>query len=227
VESASTIDSPVPANPDRERPILRGWSHVAGTIAALVLAPILIVATQSGTPRLVTAVYAFGVVALFGVSGFYHRVAWPTRFAAFFRRLDHSMIFVFIAATYTPIAAFVLEGRASTFILWFVWSGGLVGALVRMIWIDAPRVVVVLPYIAVGWCVLFVIDDVWRRIGVAGFVLLAAGGVLYTIGGAVYAKKLPNPSPKWFGYHEVFHLLVVAAVAVHYVAVAFYAVPQA
>jgi len=227
VESVPTLSEPAEGSALRERPILRGWSHVAGAIAALVLAPILIVATQSGRPRAVAAVYAVGVIALFAVSAFYHRVAWPTRFAAFFRRLDHSMIFVFIAATYTPIAAFVLEGSASTFILWFVWSGALVGALIRMMWIDAPRSVVVLPYVAVGWCVIFVIDDVWRQIGVAGFVLLLAGGALYTLGGAVYAGKRPNPSPKWFGYHEVFHLLVVAAVAVHYVAVVFYALPQA
>lgn len=192
-----------------------------------MLAPILIALTPGGAERTVAAIYALGVIALFGISGFYHRVAWPTRFHGVFRRLDHSMIFIFIAVTYTPIAAFVLEGRASTAILWVAWTGAALGVIIRLAWLDAPRFFTVAPYLAIGWCVVFVIDDVWRRIGVAGFILLAVGGVLYTLGGAVYARRSPDPSPKWFGYHEVFHLLVVAAVAVHYVAVVFFALPKA
>lgn len=209
------------------RPLLRGWSHVIAAIAAIALAPIVIAFTPGGSGRAAAAVYSLGVVCLFVVSGFYHRVAWPTRFCGFFRRLDHSMIFVFIAATYTPFALLSLEGRASTFLIWFVWGAALSGVAIRLGWLDAPRWVTVAPYLVVGWSVLPVIDHMWAGLEVGGFVLLLIGGALYTVGGGVYAAKAPNPSPKWFGYHEVFHLLVIAAVAVHYVAVAFFALPNA
>lgn len=195
-------------------------------IAAIALAPILIVFAPTGA-RWPAAIYAAGVIGVFVVSASYHRLAWPTRFRSLFRRLDHSMIFVFIAATYTPFAALGLEGTASTFILWFVWCGAAVGISLRLLWIDAPGWVVVVPYLVVGWCIVFVIDDLWRSLGVAAFVLLLVGGLLYSLGAAVYARRSPNPSARWFGYHEVFHLLVVLAVAVHYVAVAFTALPAA
>lgn len=192
----------------------------------MTLAPILITLAPMGS-RWAAAIYASGVIGVFGVSGAYHRLAWDTRYQALFRRLDHSMIFVFIAATYTPIAALALDGAASTFVLWFVWSSALVGIVLRLAWIDAPGFVTIAPYLLTGWCILFVIDDVWRSMGVAGFILLLVGGLLYSIGATVFAAQAPNPSPKWFGYHEVFHALVVGAVAIHYVAVVFFALPKA
>jgi len=210
-----------------DRPILRGWSHVIASVAAIALAPVLIVFSPAGAGRAVAAVFASGVIGVFLVSSVYHRLAWATRFQGLFRRLDHSMIFIFIAATYTPFAAFVLEGAASTFLLWFVWVGAAVGIGVRLFWLSAPRWITIAPYLVVGWCALVVIDDIWRGIGAIGFALVAIGGGLYTAGAVVYARRRPNPLPNWFGYHEVFHALVVGAVAVHYTAVAFFALPLA
>lgn len=211
----------------QSRPRLRGWSHVVATIVAVALAPVLIGFASPGAGRIVAAIYGTGVIGVFLVSSLYHRVAWTTRFRELFRRLDHSMIFVFIAATYTPFAAFALDGATSTFLLWFVWIGALVGIVIRLFWLSAPRLATIAPYLVVGWCAVFVIDDIWRGVGRTGFLLVAAGGGLYTLGALVYAGRRPNPVPAWFGYHEVFHALVVGAVAVHYVAVAFFALPLA
>ena len=210
-----------------DRPRLRGWSHVVAAVAAIAIAPVLIAFASPGAGRVVAAIYGCGVIGVFLVSGIYHRLAWTTRFQGLFRRLDHSMIFVFIAATYTPFAAFALDGAASTFLLWFVWVGALIGISIRLFWLSAPRWVTIAPYLVVGWCALLVVDDIWRGVGQTGFLLVVIGGALYTLGALVYAGRRPNPVPEWFGYHEVFHALVVGAVAVHYVAVAFFALPLA
>lgn len=209
------------------RPHLRGWFHAVAAIAAVALAPIVIALGPGGGARWIVAAYALAVIGLFGVSASYHRLAWGTRAHGFMCHLDHSMIFVFIAATYTPIAAFLLEGRARTLILALVWGGAIAGIVRRLVWPDAPRWVAVLPYLAVGWAAVLVVDDVWVSIGVAGFVLLLVGGLLYSLGAAVYASARPNPWPRWFGNHEIFHLLVVIAVATHYVTVNFFALPKA
>ncbi len=209
------------------KPILRGWSHVVAALFALVLAPIVIALGPGGADRAVVAVYSVAVVGVFGVSALYHRFDWTPPVQAVIRRLDHSMIFVFIAATYTPVGFFALEPDAARLVLSVVWSGALLGVVGRVIWLGAPRWVLVAPYPVVGWAALMVIGDVWRGMGTAGSVLLFVGGGLYTLGALIYAFRRPDPWPRWFGYHEVFHLLVVAAVAVHYVAIAFFALPRA
>lgn len=206
------------------RPRLRGWFHVIAAIAAIVLAPILIVAADGAASVTAASIYAGGVIALFVVSGTYHRVLFTTRFAPVARRLDHSMIFVFIAATYTPFALLALDGVSSLIVLVIAWAGAAIGIAINMLWVDAPPWVTVAPYLAVGWCIVPFIDEVFRGLGGAGFTLLLIGGLVYTIGALVYATRLPNPWPAWFGYHEVFHLLVVGAVALHYVSIAFYAI---
>lgn len=205
------------------RPRLRGWFHVLAAIAAIVLAPVLIATADGAAPVAAASIYAGGVIALFVVSAAYHRIFFTTRFAQVARRLDHSMIFVFIAATYTPFALLALEGASSMIVLVIAWAGAAVGIAINMLWISAPSWVTVAPYLAVGWCIVPFVDEVFRGLGGGGFTLLLLGGLVYTLGALVYATKLPNPSPQWFGYHEVFHLLVVGAVALHYVSIAFYA----
>ena len=143
------------------------------------------------------------------------------------RRLDHSMIFVAIAGTYTPVALFGLPGRAAWLVLGVVWAGSAVGIAARLTWSDAPPLAVAVPYVIVGWACLPVVHVVWQALGVAGFALLVAGGLAYTVGALVYALRSPDPWPRTFGFHEVFHVLVVAGAALHYVAVAFVALPRA
>ena len=209
------------------KPVLRGWSHAIAALAATVLAPIVIALGPGGADRAIVAVYAIAVVGIFGVSAAYHRGDWTPTVKEMFRRLDHSMIFVFIAASYTPVGFFALGTGSAQLVLSVVWSGALLGVVGRIMWLNAPRWVLIAPYPIVGWAALLVIGDVWRGMGIAGSTLLFVGGGLYTLGALIYATHRPDPWPRWFGYHEVFHLLVVAAVAVHYVAIAFFALPLA
>ena len=143
------------------------------------------------------------------------------------KRLDHSMIFIAIAGTYTPIAVFALSGDVAKIVLPVIWIGAITGIVIRNIWPDAPKPLAAAPYVAVGWMAVFVMLDMWRSLGVAGFALVAGGGLLYTIGAAIYAFRRPNPWPRMFGYHEIFHLLVIGGAALHYVSVAFIALPKA
>ena len=204
------------------RPLLKGWSHVLAAIAAIVLCPILIALAPDGT-RAAASIYSACVIALFAISATYHRFDWKGSALAFMRRLDHSMIFVVIAATYTPIAVVALPEFQGRLILAVVWSGAVGGAVLHLFWPDAPRKLLVGLYLSVGWAALLVIVDIWRELGVAGFVLLLAGGLMHSIGGAIYALKRPDPWPTVFGFHEVFHLFVIAGIACHYVVVAFFA----
>lgn len=207
------------------RPHLRGWSHVAACAAAIALCPIVIVFSPGA--RAAASVYTAGTIGLFGISAAYHRFHWGDRMEAVMKRLDHSMIFIAIAATYTPIAVVALPDGPGSLILRIVWIGAIAGVITQLFWPDAPRPILVTLYITVGWAALLVIDDLWHSLGVAGFVLLMVGGLLHTIGAVVYATRRPNPWPRWFGFHEVFHVFVVAAIAAHYVVVATIALPMA
>ncbi|MFT7646190.1 MAG: hemolysin III [Candidatus Poriferisodalaceae bacterium] len=213
--------------PKAERPRFRGLSHLLAFAGALTAAPLLILNTPGVGQRFIVAIYALAVVALFGVSAAYHRGDWGERSAGFMRRLDHSMIFVLIAATYTPIAVFALPTSTAQWVLPVVWGGAIVGIVGRLAWAGAPYPVVAVPYLLVGWVGVVALGDILDSLGVAGFVLIVTGGGLFTIGALIYALHRPNPWPKWFGYHEIFHLFVIGGVAVHYVAVAYFAVPQA
>lgn len=209
------------------RPRLRGLSHQLAFAGALTVAPLLILAAPGVGPRLIVAVYAFAVVGLFGVSALYHRGNWEAGGAALMRRLDHSMIFVMIAATYTPIAVFALPTATAQWVLPAVWGGAVLGIAGRLLWPGAPYPVVALPYLLVGWVGVVALDEVLNALGVAGFVLIVTGGGLFTVGAVVYALHRPNPWRHWFGYHEIFHLFVIGGVVVHYIAVAYFAIPQA
>jgi hemolysin III len=209
------------------KPLLRGVSHRVAFTAALTLAPIMIVSAPGVGPRLVIALYSLSVVALFGVSALYHRIGWGPRGRLVMQRLDHSTIFVAIAATYTPVAAFALSPWAAKLVLVLAWGGAALGIASRLLFTRAPKPVVALPYVLVGWCLLPAVTDAWHQISVAGFLLLLIGGVLYTGGAVIFAIRLPDPWPTTFGFHEVFHLLTVVAAALHYVAIAFFVLPLA
>lgn len=215
------------AEPVATKPLFRGVAHRAAFIASLTLAPIMVVRAPGIVPRFVTALYCLSIVALFGVSALYHRVDWGPRGRSVMQRLDHATIFVAIAATYTPVAAFALSPWAARLVLSLVWGGALIGTWVRLRFTDAPTPVVALPYLVVGWCLLPVVADAWHHLGVAGFVLLLIGGLLYTSGAVVFTFRRPDPWPDTFGFHEVFHLLTIAAAALHYVAFAFFVLPKA
>jgi len=204
------------------RPLLKGWSHLIAAVAAIALCPILIALSPAGT-RGPAAIFSACVIALFAISGLYHKVQWSERLHKVMKALDHSMIFIVIAATYTPIAAVALPQREGRVILTLVWLGAIGGAALNLAWPTAPRPVIVAPYLLVGWVAIAVIDDIWRALGVAGFVLLLAGGALHSIGAVIYARKRPDPWPTIFGFHEVFHLFVIGGIACHYVVVAFFA----
>ncbi len=208
------------------KPRFRGTSHLLAFVSALTLAPVMIVSAPGLGPRLVMAVYTVAIVGLFGISALYHRNDWGDRGFLIMRRLDHSMIFVAIAGTYTPIALFGLPSSSARLVLLVVWIGAILGIISRVAWTDAPYPVIAGPYVAVGWACLLVVGDVWRSLGAAGFILLLVGGLLYTAGAAVYAVRRPDPWPLTFGYHEVFHVFVIGGAAVHYVVVAFFALPK-
>ncbi len=201
------------------KPRLRGWLH-AGTFPLAVVAGIVLVIRAEGTGATVAnGIYATTAALLFGVSALYHRGQWSPQTQRLLKRLDHSNIFLIIAGTYTPFSVLLLEETSGRTLLWLVWVGALAGIVFRVAWVGAPRWLYTPVYVALGWVAVFYLPDLARGGGWGVVTMLAIGGLLYTAGGVVYALKRPNPSPRWFGFHEVFHALTLAAFAVHYVAV--------
>jgi hemolysin III len=206
------------------KPRLRGWLHVwAGTASVATGAALISVAgaTRGGRAGFATAVYAVTVLALFSTSATYHRLNWSSRGHAVMKRLDHSMIFVLIAGTYTPFALLGLRGRTGDVVLTVVWLGALLGVALKSAWPHSPRLLSVPLYLALGWVAAFVFPSLLHGVGVPGVVLMGAGGVLYSLGAIVYAARWPDPRPRTFGYHEVFHLCTILAAVCHYIAVWF------
>ena len=208
------------------KPRLRGVSHQWAFFVSLALAPVLLVIAPDGRARLAAGIYAASVSGLLGTSALYHRHDWTQRARMWMRRLDHSMIFVLIAGTYTPFALLVLHGGLARAILIVVWGGAAAGIVVNLLWTSAPKPVTAAIYLALAWVAVAAMGDMWGEIGPVGVGLLVAGGILYTAGAIIYALGRPNPIPDVFGYHEVFHALVVAAAAAHFAAVAAYALPR-
>ncbi len=210
------------------KPRLRGVSHEWAFFVSLGLGAALIVAADTPKATLAVAIYAVSLSALLGTSALYHRVDWKRPdVRRWMRRLDHSMIFFLIAGTYTPFALLALDGPLADAILVAVWVGAVAGAVVEMVWIEHPKWVAALVYLSLGWVAVVAFPALWSEIGPAGTLLVAAGGLLYTAGAVVYATQRPNPNPRVFGYHEVFHLFVIAAAAAHFAAIAFFALPAA
>jgi hemolysin III len=218
----------LPGGPRLVKPRLRGVSHQWAFFVSCAIGAALVIAAPSGTPRLAAGIYALSVAALFGVSALYHRITWASAAARrWMRRLDHSAIFVLIAGSYTPFALLVLDGALSTVILIVVWAGALGGILLKLAWIDAPKLLTAIVYVALGWVAVAAFPDLIDELGVTGTALVVAGGLLYTAGALVYAFRRPDPVPTVFGYHEVFHALVIVAAALQYAVVAFYVLPGA
>ena len=205
---------------DRVKPRLRGVFHQWAFFAALAAGVVLVLLADGLRERLASWVYAAALAAMFGASALYHRVDWrtPAR-RAWARRLDHSTIFLFIAGTYTPFALLAFEGASAAALLAVVWAGAVVGLAVNLCWIDAPKWVGALAYLVVGWVGVVVAPQLFPSLGPAAATLVLVGGALYTAGAVIYTMRRPDPFPAVFGYHEIFHVLVVAAAAAQFVAV--------
>lgn len=201
------------------KPRMRGWLHAGVFPLALVGGIVLIAVSHSAAAAVACSVYALSACLLFGTSAVYHRGTWGPRGEAVLRRLDHANIFLIIAGTYTPLAVLLLPASRQLVLLALVWAGALVGIAFRVLWIGAPRWLYTPCYIALGWVAVFYLPDFARTGGTAVLVLVIAGGLLYTAGAVVYGLKRPDPSPAWFGFHEVFHALTIAAFVAHYTAI--------
>ncbi|MFJ9478794.1 hemolysin III family protein [Streptomyces mirabilis] len=201
------------------KPRMRGWLHAGVFPLALVGGVVLIAVSRSAAAVAACSVYVVSACLLFGTSAVYHRGTWGPRGEAVLRRLDHANIFLIIAGTYTPLAVLLLPADRQLVLLALVWSGALAGVAFRMLWIGAPRWLYTPCYIALGWVAVFNLPDFARTGGTAVVVLVIAGGLLYTAGAVVYGLKRPDPSPAWFGFHEVFHALTIAAFTAHYTAI--------
>ncbi len=205
--------------PPRENPLLRGVSHEVAAAFALAGWVALVRAAPGPRPAVAAAVYGLALTAQFGVSALYHRPSWGTRARLLMRRLDHAAIFLLIAGTYTPVCL-LLPGSAGRTLLAAVWAGALAGMILSAAWPLAPKWLMAGLAIALGWAVVPVLPALHAAIGPGGLALLLSGGVAYTVGAVVYASRRPDPFPRVFGYHEVFHALVIVAAVCHYVAVA-------
>lgn len=200
------------------KPRLRGWLHLGMAPVSLIAAIVLVVLAPTDRARIGAVVFGLSSVLLFTTSAVYHRGRWTPRVASVLKRWDHSNIFLIIAGTYTPFALTLLPQDQAITLLVIVWSGALAGVLFRIFWVGAPRWLYVPVYIALGWVAVFYFGPLMEAGGIAIISLIAAGGLLYTLGAVVYGTKRPNPSPRWFGFHEVFHAFTVAAFVTHYVA---------
>jgi hemolysin III len=206
---------------DLTRPRLRGVFHQYAFFVALGAGAVLVANADGVRPRVAALIYATALAAMFGVSALYHRVTWSSpSVRAWMRRLDHSTIFVLIAGTYTPFALLVIEGTLGRVILFVVWAGAAAGLLLNLVWIHSPKWITALVCLALGWVGVVTVPQMFEHAGVAASTLVFVGGGLYTLGAVAYASGRPNPLPGVLGYHEVFHLLVIAAAAAHFVAVA-------
>jgi hemolysin III len=199
------------------KPKLRGWLHASFSPLALAAGIVLIALSPTAATRVSSALFGGTALLLFTVSAVYHRGTWSPRTWAFLRRFDHANIFLLIAGSYTPFAITLLHGGARVGLLTIVWSGAALGVIFKIWWADAPRWVSTPVYIALGWAAIFYAGD-FASAGPAVITLIAVGGGLYTLGGIVHGFKKPDPFPAWFGFHEIFHTLTIAAFVCHYVA---------
>jgi hemolysin III len=207
------------------KPRLRGVFHQWAFFVSIVAGAVLVALAPTGRATLATAIYAVTVAGLFGVSATYHRVNWVSATARrWMRRLDHAMIFCLIAGTYTPFALLVLDGPLATAILAGVWGGALAGIVLNLAWVDAPKWVTASVYIALGWVALLAFPELASKLGAVAIAMIGVGGVLYTAGAVIYALKRPDPVPAVFGYHEIFHVLVIVAAAIQYIVIAVYVI---
>jgi hemolysin III len=209
------------------KPLLRGVLHQGAFIVSIVVAPLLVVSADTSRARIAAAVFACSMSACFGASALYHRVTWTPSVRRWMRRADHAGVYLLIAGTYTPVTLLVLRGDWEHVILVVVWAGALAAILLKFIWVDAPKWVAAAVGLALGWVAVVALPQLVHRLQLSALTLLIAGGLLYSVGAIVYARRKPNPVPAVFGYHEVFHALTIAAAACQYVAIAFFVIRPA
>lgn len=215
-----------PDLPARVKPRLRGAFHEAAFYVAVVLGVLLIATAEPGRARLSASVFAAAVAFCFGASALYHRPTWRPGVRSWLARLDHAAIYLLIAGTYTPVCLLVLSAGWRQVVLALVWSGAAAAVLLKLFWVRSPKWLAAVIALALGWIAAVAFGEL-LKIALPGLLLLLAGGVLYSIGAIVYARKRPDPVPHVFGYHELFHLLTIAAVACHYAAIAIWVLPRA
>jgi hemolysin III len=203
---------------DPVKPHLRGWLHAGMAPIAVVLGVVLVILSPAEY-RWAAALYSITAILLFGTSAIYHRFTWSPEAKVRLKRLDHANIFLIIAGSYTPFAVVLLSPSQARTLLLLVWGGALAGVLFRVFWVTAPRWLYTPIYIALGWVAIFYLPAFWEAGGPAVVILLALGGLAYSAGAVVYALKRPDPSPTWFGFHEVFHACTLAGFLLQYVAV--------
>ena len=220
-----SVGSAVSGPEARVKPRLRGVFHQYAFFVSLGSGTLLVLLAVTTRASIAAAVYAASVSALFGVSALYHRVTWTGPARRRMRRLDHAMILLLIAGTYTPVGLLVLKGTLAAVVLAVVWGGAVAGIVLELAWARAPRWLGGSVYLALGWVAVVAMPQLFARLGVTGGLLIVAGGLVYSAGAAVYAGRRPDPVPAVFGYHEVFHLLVIVGVAAHFLAISLFAVP--
>jgi len=212
--------SPMRESAPPVKPLLRGWIHLVAFFVSIPAGVVLVLLAQSAAARVAAAIYALSLTSLFGASAAYHRVRWSPRASRRMKRLDHSMIFVLIAGSYTPISILVLHGAWSVVILSIAWAGAVLGITLKLARIDGLHGVTGILYMGLGWLATIALPQLVRGMTVPQLVLLVTGGLLYTAGAVVFASKRPDPRPAIFGFHEVWHSFMVAAAACHFAMIA-------
>jgi hemolysin III len=215
-----TTGTPATDTPTIYKPLLRGWLHLGAAPIALIAGMALIVFAPTLPGRVSAAIFTLTAVLLFGTSAVYHRGNWSPKTRDILRRLDHANIFLIIAGTYTPLCVLLLEDPTRTLVLTIVWTGAILGVIFRVVFLNAPRWIYVPLYIALGWVAVGFIGPFYEAGGAAVVLLVAAGGLCYTVGAVFYGFKWPGKNAKYFGYHELFHALTVVAFACHFIATA-------
>lgn len=220
--SGQTMTQPGIADPvaPEIKPRLRGWLHAATFPVALIGGVLLIVFAPTVLGKVGAAIYLACSLLLFGNSAVYHRGNWGPRTKAVLRRIDHANIFLFIAATYTPLSVLLLEGTSRIALLVLIWTAAALGVLFRVFWLGAPRWLYVVLYLLMGWAAVGWLGQFWSAGGPLIVGLIGGGGILYSLGAIAYALKRPNPVPGWYGFHEIFHTCTILAAACHYAAIA-------
>jgi len=210
--------------PPLAKPLLRGVLHQGAFVVSLVVGTLLIVGSDGGAEHAAASVFAGSVAACFGVSALYHRVTWAPRVRLWMRRADHAGIYLLIAGTYTPVCVIALGGSLRLVVLSIVAAGATAAIVLKFAWVAAPNWLAAAIGIGLGWVGVALLPELATQVSPAAIVLLGLGGIAYTVGAIVYARRRPNPAPTVFGYHEVFHALTIVGVSCQYVAIAFFVI---
>lgn len=204
---------------EKTKPLLRGHFHQAAFFVALGAGCVLVATAHGKAARMVSLIYSLSLVGMFACSSLYHRINWSSNARMWWRRLDHSAIFLLIAGTGTPICVVGIRGEAGDRLLWVFWAMALAGIFKELFWVKAPKWISAIFYVIMGWAGVPFLSEMSIALGPTNMALMVAGGVVYTVGAVIYAVKRPDPWPRIFGYHEIFHLLVVIASLLHFIVV--------